>query len=101
MKTIWKFDVSESPPEPIPGFAYGGKAFTIYMPIGAEIACLQKQHGKPKLWAIVDNLNPLEEREFYIIGTGQNIPQDKPALYIGSWAAMDDNMVWHLFEVLK
>ncbi len=92
-KTIWKFDVPSDDP-----------CFSINMPVGAEILCLDKQHGVPRLWVLIaPDVVEREKRAFMIVGTGEIIGNEI-VRYIGSWQMSKGNvvnierLVWHLFE---
>ncbi len=82
--TIWKFDVSID------------DSFVLSMPMGARPVSVQMQCDKPCLWAIVDELRPVEQRRFYIVGTGHDIP--RRAAYVGTFQQHGGMLVWHLFE---
>jgi len=67
----------------------------VSMPHSATILSVQLQHGIPCIWAMVDVDNDLEDREFWIFGTGHVLP-DNPGIYIGT--ILDGSFVWHIFE---
>lgn len=84
----------------------------VSMPIGAVILALQIQDGTPTFWALVDSNEPMEQREFRLVGTGHPLPDTaeaslspdvaslepvKPSMwYIGTY--QDPPFVWHVFE---
>ena len=70
----------------------------VVMPKEAEILCVQMQHGKPHLWALVNASNELEERVFNIIGTGW-VMEFNNQKYIDTF--QDGSLVWHVFEEIK
>jgi hypothetical protein len=70
----------------------------VVMPKGAEILSVQIQHGKPHMWALVDNKEQLEERQFNIIGTGWEMDFTNNK-YIDTF--QDGNLVWHVFEEVE
>lgn len=70
-------------------------SFTISMPKGAKVLSVQIQSGIPCMWAQVDNTKPKEDREFFIIGTGNLVPSDK-LIYIDTFQYT--SYVWHLYE---
>lgn len=85
-KKIWKFSLdvtSES---------------KITMPAGAQILCVQNQHGHPCIWALVDPENDREERSFFIHGTGYRIQEADDISYIGTFQQANGDLVWHVFE---
>ena len=58
MMTIWKF------PLPI------ADRFTLRMPEGAQVLCVQAQRNAPCLWALCDPSALTEDRAFLLAGTG-------------------------------
>ena len=74
----------------------------IPMPFGAEILCVQVQHGTPCLWAIVkpSKLNPLQPKTIEVYGTGHDMPQDMGInrKYIGTFQMNSGSLVFHVFE---
>jgi hypothetical protein len=76
----------------------------IHMPYGAKSLCVKAQHGKPMLWALVDEFKDKEARSFAVYGTGNPIPEleNQPTLtltYIDTVLTHQDSLVWHVFEV--
>lgn len=72
---------------------------TLMLPEGAEILCVQVQHGRPCIWAVVNDSRPLEARRFITHGTGH--PMSAPAgLYIGTYQLESGELVFHVFEQL-
>lgn len=61
-ETIWKFPVEEK------------NTFSLTMPMGAKILCVQVQHGAPQIWAVVTESGNMETRTFRLAGTGHEIP---------------------------
>lgn len=86
MKTIYKYPVKIT------------DAFTVDLPVGAEILTVQMQNDEPCMWVLVE-LEPgiRETRAFRIYGTGHMV-NDKDS-YIGTFQQHDGRLVWHLFEV--
>jgi len=77
---------------------------SIDMPLGAKILTCQIQHKTPKIWAIVDTDPSWVEtvRNFKLFGTGHKMPDNIDNLsYISTFLAADDNLVFHLFEVIE
>ena len=85
MKTIYKygFDIEDS--------------FTIALPRGAEILCVQTQNGGPQLWALVDPAELKESRCFELYGTGHPYREGEQK-YIGTFQLLHGDLVFHLFE---
>lgn len=84
MTTIWKFQPAIEP------------SVTIMMPKGAQILHVGSQHGVLTMWALVNTLEPLEQRFFHIYGTGE-LMYGYPGQYVGT--VIMKQFVWHLFEV--
>ena len=68
----------------------------IEMPIGAEILCVQMQHGRPQVWALVDETNVTENRSFITCGTGNPVPENIGE-YIGTYQIENGVLVFHVF----
>ena len=47
----------------------------INLPVGAEILCVKTQRGIPCLWAVVDPLALVEQKNIYVVGTGHEMPK--------------------------
>jgi hypothetical protein len=77
---------------------YIGDVVNVEMPIEAQILCVQAQKDIPIIWAIVDPENPVENKTFYIFGTGQVIPKDNNLKYIGTVQLLKGELVFHIFE---
>lgn len=88
MKTIHKFDL------------YTDDRPRIMMPRGAVPIHVAIQHGKPRLWAIVETDEPMEPHFFITHGTGHPLAPDIGA-HIGSYQLLEGALVFHLFEVTK
>lgn len=84
-KQIWKF------PLPI------DSAVGLMMPIGAEILCVQVQHGAPTLWAIVNPDAGSTQRVFQLVTTGQPFDTYKMK-YVGTFQLQGGAFIGHLFE---
>ena len=72
----------------------------IPMPVGAEVLCVQEQNGCACIWALVDPKNEIETRSFFLVGTGEPMP-DNPSKYIGTFQLSDGRYVGHIFELIK
>ncbi len=72
----------------------------ITMPEGAEIVHFAMQGEQPCMWARVNPLATMLQREFWILGTGHDIFDNLK--HIGTTqhesANMQGSFVWHLFE---
>ena len=93
MRTVWKYEMA-------------GSYRDFEMPVGAEIIHVDQQvkfvNAKesflvPCMWAIVDPDAPREVREFFLAGTGIELPEHE-LKYLGT--VKDGAFVWHVFEVL-
>ena len=89
MKTIWKFPLEMG-------------ANSITMPRAAKILTVAAQYDELQMWALVDPDAPREDRVFFVLGTGQNLPEKISASfwdrYIGTCQLMDGALVVHVFE---
>lgn len=81
MKTIYKYPL-------------GDWEGLLQLPQRAVILHTDFQNGAIVLWASVDTSNPLEGREFRVVGTGHELPENEYQ-YIGT--VKDHNFVWHVF----
>jgi len=72
--------------------------FSLNLPKGAKLLTCQLQFLTPVLWAWVDTKEPLEKRNFLLIGTGQEFPEKFRCFYIGTFQVGE--FVGHLFEEL-
>ena len=90
-RTIWKFPINP----------YSN--YSIMMPVGAKVLTIKTQHGQPCIWAMVDPEAPLEERFFYIHGTGvlfADCLEDSKS-YLGTFFLEEESLVFHVFEIKK
>lgn len=71
----------------------------IAMPEGAELLCVDSQHGRPCLWAIVDPDFPSESRPIEIRGTGHLLGD--VGAYVGTFFLEDGDLVFHVFDGVK
>jgi hypothetical protein len=85
MKTIWKYDVQ--PDE-----------FALEMPRGTHVIGVQVQHGKPRMWALVDPSEPVETRRFLTAGTGHELDRAEELRHAGTFQMCGGDLVLHLFE---
>jgi hypothetical protein len=69
----------------------------VLMPLGADILCVQVQHGQPFLWALVSDENVSEPVTIFTHGTGHET-SEKIGRYIGTYQLQDGAFVGHVFE---
>ena len=84
--TVWKF------PIPI------ADDFVLKMPRDAEILFVGNQGDQACLWARVVPDRRVEDRRFYLRGTGH--PIDLDCKHVGSFMLYAGNLVFHIFEAL-
>jgi hypothetical protein len=84
--TIWKFPLRID------------DEVLITMPVGAVPLCVQMQYQVPCLWAVVDETANVEMHRFYIRGTGHRLGNVAIDKYIGTFQALDGNLVFHVFD---
>lgn len=87
MFSVWKFELTSMGP------------CSLLMPEGAEILTIGEQGGGLHLWARVNTEAPLEERRFWVAGTGHSVPGDPEIPYLGTAFFAGGALVWHVFEV--
>lgn len=83
-KTIWKFPLIIQDRQ------------LCRMPAGAEVLCVQLQHGCPYLWAVVNKTARLVDRYFLIRGTGHDA--FGVGRYVGTFHMAGGDLVFHVFE---
>jgi hypothetical protein len=71
----------------------------VRMPEGAEILSVADQRGELCVWALVDPDADLENRMFYIFGTGNPVSETLPWQFVGS--VQQSVFVWHVFAEVK
>ena len=74
---------------------------TIQLPEGSEIISLKNQDNTPTIWYMCDTDEPLEDRHFLGLCTGQRVPQDLEGDYIDTVVMYEGNFVLHIFEIYK
>jgi hypothetical protein len=74
-------------------------SFTLDMPQGAEVLCVQLQHGVPQIWALVEDDAPRQTRSFAVRGTGHDCGGLSAGQYIGTYQLVEGSFVGHVFEV--
>jgi hypothetical protein len=85
LKVIWKYPLDVVDEQ------------DIFMPGGAKPLCVQLQHGKPCLWALVDPSRAEVARTVFIFGTGNPAPVAGVTNYVGTFQQADGRLVWHVF----
>lgn len=70
----------------------------LLLPKDAKILDVQVQDGTPHLWARVDTTAPLEERTFYVVNTGERMPEDEELVYVATFQQDNGAYVGHVFE---
>ena len=69
----------------------------VMMPEECLVISCQAQHGKPYIWAVIDDDTPLIPHHFNIVGTGQ--PADHlDGAFIDTFQLEGGNLVFHLFH---
>jgi hypothetical protein len=73
-------------------------SFDIQLPRDARILAIHEQLGQPKVWAIVDEDQPMKRRRFHVVGNNVDLSFDPGACdYVGSFQAAGDVLVFHVF----
>jgi len=86
MATIWKFTLPMR------------DEFTIEMPRGARLLCVQTQGNQPCVWALVNEEAEMETRRFAMRGTGHDASGlTAEADYVGTFQLHGGTLVFHLF----
>lgn len=65
----------------------------LFMPKEARFLHVDEQHGLATIWALVDPEAEVEPRKFYVIPTGQQVPNG--VSFLGTIRM--DPFVWHVF----
>ncbi len=95
-RVIYKFEITGPLERSLEKGATEG-AFTIDMPEGAEVLCVQIQRGSPQVWALCDKKAKLGPRKFFLVGTGQELDV-RGFSYVGTFQVHQGELVFHLFE---
>lgn len=78
------------------------EAFTMRLPSGAEIIRMADQGGMFWLWAVVDTRQPDEDRHFYAVKCGANVPDEDGLIYRGFCAIfVQQELGLYIFERTK
>lgn len=72
----------------------------VVMHEGATVFHVDVQNEQLTIWAMVDTNQPMEDRHFYIVGTGHPMPNG-PVKHVGTALMQHDRFVWHVFEGIK
>lgn len=89
MKTVYKYPIDPS-----------DYYFTIELPEGARVLCVQSQQDEPMIWALVDPGAKSEKRRFLMAGTGQPIKeQSQLGQYVGTFQLRHGSLVFHVWEM--
>jgi len=76
---------------------------TIEMPEGADILAIQEQKDKLVMWAIAYDGMDVESRTFYVVGTGNPMPEPgredwfTTLAYCATVQTRGGKFVWHVF----
>ena len=85
MKQVWKFELLQG-------------LNTVSMRQGAEILSVASQNNNICIWAKVDPSETLEDRIFYVFGTGEDIDNKIDLHLIGTVLFFPVPFVFHVFE---
>ena len=88
--TIWKFVLR-------PGESHNSPS-VVKMPDGAKILSVQAQGSEVCMWAEVDPTHAETPYEFWIVGTGRELPA-KRGTFLGTFQM--DWMVFHVYRALE
>lgn len=86
MKTIWK-DVLEVTDKQ-----------TIKLPASYKFLSVALQYDQISIWYTVDDRAEMVERNIYIFGTGNPIPNEFDGKFIGTVLMAGGRLAWHIFE---
>jgi hypothetical protein len=89
MRTIWKYKLGPD-----------ARQNVFFIPRGAEVLTVQHQPHTDSvcMWAIVEDTNEVERRQFLIAGTGHELPPAKLD-YVGTFQIDGGSLVFHVLEV--
>lgn len=68
----------------------------LFMPLGAEVLCVQMQGEQPCIWAKVDPSSAMQVRTFELRGTGHEL--GAVGKYLGTFQMLNGGLVFHLFD---
>ncbi len=86
MITIWKYELSKL------------GVNEVEMPANSEVRHVGSIMNFLYIWCEVNTNDPIAKEQFYVVGTGREIPKNiRTAIsYIGT-AITDDGFVWHVY----
>lgn len=76
---------------------YAQDSQQLWLPKNAQILTVQAQYDQPKLWAMVDEMAPLEPWTITTYGTGQPIQPKPTEKYLGTYQQYGGSLVLHVF----
>jgi hypothetical protein len=101
-RVIYKFEIMGAIEKAMEKEGATEGAFTIDMPQGAKILCVQVQRSEPCIWAICDRKAKLGPRRFFLAGTGLDFDEgsgsSQPLAYVGTFQVHGGELVFHLFD---
>jgi hypothetical protein len=68
----------------------------VVMPVGAEVVAAEAIDGSIYVWAVVDPDARIESRRFYVLATGEVLP-DEQLKHVGTVVTVNSH-VYHVFE---
>jgi hypothetical protein len=72
----------------------------LILPKGAKFLKFDSQHNKPVTWWLVDPKAEKELKKFFLVGTGQELPDESDNwTYLGTAKFSNDNLIFHLFTL--
>ncbi len=86
MTTIWKYALEVT------------DTVIIAMPEGATVLTVDVQHGVPAMWVMVDPDAPLEDRAFYVRGTGHAMGEAEGFAHVGTFQLAGGSFIGHVFD---
>lgn len=84
MLTIYKYQLS------------AGDRFKVTTPRLVRWLAVQRQHGYPMIWALVDTDGPEEIHPLLVRGTGHPLTGEEGE-YLGTFQLVDGGLVFHVF----
>lgn len=84
MKTIYKYPINLTTEKQ-----------RLCLPENSQLLSVQMQNEKLCVWALIDESQPMSMVRFHIFGTGDNLPDDLNAVFLGT--VQDGIYVWHVF----
>ena len=70
----------------------------VEMPLDAELLTAQVQNETLNLWFKVDTEKLKVNREIFIYGTGNPIPDNVNAVYVATYQLLNGNAIFHVFD---